>query len=157
MFLMNLLASAHLSPSPSPLPQASTLWAITSASQCAPSLPYGSSDDWDLEEPYVCMDCVNRSHDTWDQLFTFSNGGFRMRWKFSYSATLQERFDAASDIGEAVTWTIFLPDGKEHVVNGTWRWGSSSGGWPDLASWPYGFSLSDGCWAAGPDIDASNR
>ena len=44
-----------------------TLFAITSAAQCAEDLAYGPSSSMDDVSPFFCVDCDTSVHDTWTQ------------------------------------------------------------------------------------------
>ena len=47
-----------------------TLFAVTTASACAESLPYGmsSSSSWDGSTAFLCVDCDTTAHDSWSQV-----------------------------------------------------------------------------------------
>lgn len=133
------------------------LWAITTSSHCAESLAYGPGANWDGQSPFVCTDCMTQTHNTWEQVFTDDGSElFRMTWLFSSVKTLQQRFDDATTVGEPVTWMITELNGAVHSVEGTWRWSSSSGGWP-IGVAGSSFSGDDGCWAAGSYVDGGSR
>lgn len=150
------LPSPKLPPPAPAWPAGGDLWAITSASQCAESIPFGPASNWDHLSAFVCTDCVTDAHDAWEQIFTDGTTElYRMVWKFSSPKTLSARFDAATSSGEVVTWTIIRPSQPSVTLSGTWRWSSASRGWPTAVS-GNGFSYDDGCWAAGSYVDADD-
>jgi len=145
-----------LPPAPRMPPLAGSLWGITSASKCAEQLPYGPSSAWDSTSPYICTDCVP-AHDAWEQVFM--DGAtelYRMTWRFSSPKTLEARFDAATQRGEQVAWTITRAGAAPVTISGTWRWSRNSRGWPSDASGVHRFSRDDGCWAAGSYVDGDD-
>ena len=44
-----------------------TLFAITSASECAEGLAYGISSSWDEASAFFCVNCDTSVHNTWTQ------------------------------------------------------------------------------------------
>ena len=134
------------------------LIAITTASQCGVTLPYGPSHDWDGESPYFCLDCVDigSTNYRWKQIFFDEDQElFTMTYSFQNgSKTLRDRFNDAAQSGEPVEWTI-QEAGKEDTTTiiGDWWWTTDSilngRTYPNDEAGASGFSLEQSCWGAG--------
>jgi len=130
----------------------------TNATMCAQDLPYGSARLWDKISPYFCTNCVEAPHKVWEQHFYAGDlFRFKLLWYFQHEKTLQEHISGAVNEGEKVVWTVVTKETDivaHRVFPGTWRWSTSSGGYP-LSPSGQGLSVDDGCWAGGAYVDGN--
>lgn len=133
------------------------LYAITSSTQCAEQLPYGSNHIVESDSPYFSTEYKNISHNKMRQIFTI--GGteiYRITYNFTTTKTLQERFDSATTSGEDVNWVVEYSGNTYNYGPHKWwysdgafvtgKWNSSGTNW----------SNDDGVWGAAPnDIDGN--
>jgi hypothetical protein len=138
----------------------SHLFAVTGASKCAESLPYGPSSLTESSSPYVSTQLKHMLHTEWQQNLTTSAGStLSIIWQFADLKTLQDRFQTAVATGEPVTWTISYA-GSTYSKSGTWRFSSGAGNMLSrFAGSGSRFSSDDGLWGAGSGVvngDGSN-
>ena len=126
------------------------LFAVTDASRCAESLPYGTAGLTESSTAYLSTQHKNELHSEWFQILQLTSGGtVNIRWQFSDTKTLQSRFQTAVSSGEPVTWTITY-GGATYSKSGSWRFSNNAGNMlSKFAGSGSGFSGDDGMWGGG--------
>ena len=126
---------------------------MTDGSQCAETLPYGPNPVTDTSTPYVSTQLKNTLHSEWQQVLTSTTGStVSITWQFSSVRSLQDRFQTAVTVGEAVAWTI-TSAGSTYYKSGTWRFSSGAGDMlTRFASSGTSFSNDDGVWGGGTGL-----
>lgn len=136
-----------------------TLYAITSSSNCAETLSYGSNE---ITSPsgsaYVSTLMKDFNHSEFLQ--DFRSGGssttFTAVWSFSSTKTLEDRFNFAVSSGESVSWVVSY-SGSIYTLSGTWRFSNNAGTSSKWGSSGSNFSNDDGIWGAGSGtLDGNN-
>ena len=126
------------------------LFARTSSTQCAQSLPTGPESVGD-KSAYLSTSFKNIGHSGFLQrLYDNNSLVFEIFWSFPSVKSLQERFQNARSQGESVVWFIRSPKGVDLIKTGTWifsRRMALTGDPFDVGSSP-GFSSDDGAWGA---------
>jgi hypothetical protein len=152
IFLLALSLGAGLS-------AANDVFAVTSETQCAETLPFGScafplTKD---SSAFVCTNYKDEVHESFTQEFYVNDIlQFTVDWAFqSGPKTLQERFEDAVASGEECKWTVNTAPGisfggitmEEH--HGIWRFSRSANVASSFAALSgNGFSGDDGSWGA---------
>jgi len=134
------------------------LVAITTSTNCASSLPQKSCGDlppMDGTNAFFCIDCVKSANKFWRQdFFDGSENVFSLDWIFSDYMAMEDRFKLAASAGVPVKWKVTVTRGSTShsaIIEGKWRWSSSSTGWPSHIDVDRGtFSSGGGCWGASP-------
>jgi len=140
---------------------ASDVFAVTSETQCAESLPYGSCSAPLTKDSsaFFCTDFKDVIHEAFTQEFYVDDDlQFTIDWAFqSGPKTLETRFLDAVSLGEEVIWTIEAAPGRDfngitaETHHGVWRF---SNGATNLATsfasatGGTSFSHDDGTWGA---------
>ena len=127
-----------------------TLFAITTSSQCAENLPYGSNELTSITGgAYITTLFKNTNHTEFLQDFR-SNGvntTFDIIYNFTNTKTVSQRIDNAVSNGESVNWIVYYGF-SSFLYSGTWRYSNAagtSGKWNSSGS---NFSNDDGIWGA---------
>lgn len=141
-------------------PEVRYLFAITSSTQCAENLPYGTNHITEADNAYFSTEYKDIVHNKILQIFTV--GGvelYRITYNFTTSKTLQNRISDAVNLGESVNWVVddgtntynygpylwWYSDGAA-ITSGSTKWTSSGNNW----------SNDDGVWGAAPnDVDGN--
>jgi hypothetical protein len=107
---------------------------VTSDQKCAESLPHGpfviedaigdqAGLRWDMQEPRLCWDCYEDTHDRWLQsvvVASNTNLSCEIVWQFQQRQSLYDRLIQANSTGVEVTWHISCANGHEDAISGTW-------------------------------------
>ena len=125
-----------------------TLFAITSSTQCAENLPYGSNE---VTSPsgsaYFSMLMRDFEHSEFMQDFK-ANGStttFRIYWSFYDTKTIEDRWNNAVSNGEDIDWDVIY-SGSTYTFTGNWRWSDNAGSFKSGSG--SNFSNDDGIWGA---------
>jgi hypothetical protein len=146
------------------------LFAILGANSCAESLYYGpqllttSGTADGLHSRYFSTNTASKEvpHDTWLQIVTSDgvNEIFRIYWTFVIQRTLAQRFVAAVNTGEGVSYRVVdAATHQEYSYYGTWRFSSGalvSASKFNVATSTCCFSADDGAWGAGSGVINAN-
>ena len=137
----------------SPTAYGQILFAVTGASGCAESLPYGPNPVTESGSPYVSTQLKSMLHSGWQQNLTTSAGfTLSIKWQFFDVKTLQDRFQTAVATGEPVTWTIRYA-GSTYSKIGTWRFSDNAGNMlTRFAGSGLSFSSDDGMWGGASGV-----
>jgi hypothetical protein len=143
------------------------LFAVLGIYGCADSLYYGpkllttsGTADGDYKM-YFSTNTASKQvpHDTWLQIVTQSDGAaelFRIYWIFETEKTLEQRFVAAVNTGETVSYRVVdAATHKEYAYSGTWRFSSAalmSASKFSVATTTCCFSGDGGAWGAGNGV-----
>jgi hypothetical protein len=133
-----------------------SLFAVTTGSHCAETLPYGKSAiSASQTSAYVSTFYGNARHETWLQVLDPGDGTAVMyiTWHFSTWATVAERFYSAVNGGIPVTWDVQYGSGTV-TKSGTWWWSDQGADYRALfaSSGGSAFSPDDGLWGAGTGV-----
>jgi len=137
------------------------LFAITNATACAESLPYGACPSGLSESDSAAFICTNtygnHPHNVWIQKATipFMTPAlqFVIHWQFRTIRSLRDRFAYATTNGEMVQWRVEY-QGATYNMKGMWYYSTAF----KFATRPYvwqqtqgrRFSSDDGIWGAAP-------
>jgi hypothetical protein len=146
------------------------LFAILGANSCAEALYYGpqllttSGTADGLHSRYFSTNTASKEvpHDTWLQIVTSDgvNEIFRIYWTFVIQRTLAQRFVAAVNTGEGVSYRVVdAATHQEYSYYGTWRFSSGalmSASKFNVATSTCCFSADDGAWGAGSGVINAN-
>jgi len=136
-------------------PEITYLFAITSSSQCAEQLPYGTSHIVEADNAYFSTEYRDILHNKMLQVFTV--GGvelYRIIYNFTTTKTLRDRISDAVNTGETVNWVVeqgantfnygpflwYYSDGAS-ITSGSAKWTGSGTRWAN----------DDGSWGAAPN------
>jgi len=134
-----------------------TLFAVTTGSSCAETLPYGTQDVTTRTGAYIQTGgfASSTSHEKWIQRLqptgATSSEDIEITYTFSSLKTLEDRFEYARTYGEPCSWEVKTADGSSYTMSGSYWYsngmGSTSGKF-NGGSGSSGFSADDGAWGA---------
>ena len=127
-----------------------TLFAITSNTQCAESLPFGSNELTSVSgSAYLTTLFKDFSHTEFLQDFR-ANGvstTFDIIYGFTNSKTVSQRFNDSVSSGENVDWIVYY-NNSTYTYSGNWMFSSTANTASKWNTSGSGFSNDDGIWGA---------
>lgn len=127
-----------------------TLFAITTDTKCAESLPYGSDPLLSNQGAYLTTSLKDMKHTEFLQDFRGdgTNTTYTIKWNFNDSKTLKNRFDSAVSSWETVSWHVKHNGNSYSYTNKEWRFSDSANTSIKWSSSGTNFSSDDGIWGA---------